>query len=124
MKLWEAVSAFRNATDALDAVFGSDKWRPVYFEAYSHFDELVRKQDRTTLDALLPLELTREIAARYHTVNFRFYPKDRALRVANPQCVTADEFLELTALEVHDRFGGSVIEEVFEYGSAYVTDNQ
>jgi hypothetical protein len=26
----------------------------------------------------------------------------------------------MTALEIHDRFGGSIIEEVLEYGSAHI----
>ena len=124
MKFWEAVSAFRDDKETLDEVFGSDKWRTAYFESYSHFDELVRKQDRTVLDALLPLELTHEIAARYHKAKFSFSPRDRILRAASAERVTGDNLLEMTALEVHDQFGGSVIEEVSEYGSAHVAVGQ
>ncbi len=43
--------------------------RIAYFEAYSHFDELVHKQDRALLDTLLPLELTRDIASHYQKTN-------------------------------------------------------
>jgi hypothetical protein len=34
-----------------------------------------------------------------------------------------DEYLEMSALEVHDRFGGSVLEETLEFGSAQVAQN-
>ena len=124
MKFWEALSAFRDDKETLDEVFGSDKWQAAYFEAYSQFDDLVRKQDRTVLDAFLPLELTHEIAARYHKTKFKFSPKDRILRAAREERVTGDDLLEMTALEVHDQFGGSVIEEVSEYGSAHVAADQ
>ncbi len=124
MKFWEVHSAFRDDTATLDEVFGSDKWRTAYFEAYSQFDDLVQKQDRAILDALLPLELTHEIAARYHKVKFHFSLRDRILRVARPGYIPGDDLLEMTALEVHDQFGGSVIEEVFERGLADIAADQ
>lgn len=120
MKLWEAVSAFRDDKQTLDEVFGSEPWRTAYFEAYSHFDELVRKQDRALLDTLLPLELTRDLASRYRKTKFLFHPQEGLLRIADAGSSTRNGYLEMTALEVHDQFGGSVIEEVLEYGSAHV----
>jgi hypothetical protein len=120
MKLWEAVSAFRDDQETLATVFGTEPWRTAYFEAYSHFDELVLKQDRALLDTLLPLELTRAIASRYQKTKFLFHPREGILRIADTGSSTRDGHLEMTALEVHDQFGGSVIEEVLEYGSAHM----
>jgi hypothetical protein len=44
------------------------------------------------------------------------------LRAAKEDSPIPGEHIEMTALEVHDRFGGSVIEEVCEYGSAQLND--
>jgi hypothetical protein len=44
------------------------------------------------------------------------------LRLARENAPTQQGGIELTALEVHDRFGGSAIEEVMEFGSAAVQE--
>jgi len=123
MKFWETISAFRDDPEALTKVFGSDQWRADYYELYSHFDELVEEQRRDVLGVLLPLELTQEIAAHYQKRKFWFDPRQQELRAAGEGLPIPGEYIEMTALEVHDRFGGSVIEEVREYGSAYLNDN-
>ena len=114
MKFWEVISAFRDRKDILEDVFRGSKWRDQYWDIFLNFDTLVARQDRQVLDALIPLELSQEIADRYPGTFF-FDPEEKSLRtVKNHQRCT-----EMTAREVHDRFGGSVLEEVFEYGSAY-----
>lgn len=122
MKFWEVISAFRDMRDVLAKVFGSEKWRDEYLETYRTCDELVRHQDRQVLDALVPVELTREIAACCRT-RFWFYPEKRLLREAVTDRLPDARRIDLTALEVHDRFGGSAIEEVPEYGSARVRED-
>ena len=91
-------------------------------EPTSHFDELVREQRRDVMDMLLPLQLTREIAANCHKKRFWYDPTRQALRVADEGFLIPGKYIEMTALEVHDRFGGSMIEEVCEYGSVQVND--
>jgi hypothetical protein len=122
MKFWEVVSAFRDEPDILATVFGGDRWRSEYHELYSHFDELVSEQRRDVMDMRLPLELTREIAANCHKKRFWYDPTRQELRVADEVFLIPGRYIEMTALEVHDRFGGSMIEEVYEYGSAQVKD--
>lgn len=122
MKFWEAISAFRDDPEALDRVLGSDRWRSEYYKLYSHFDEHVREQRRDVMDMLLPLELTREIAANCHKKRFWYDPSRQELRVAEEGILIPGKYIEMTALEVYDRFGGSMIEEVCEYGSAQVND--
>jgi len=122
MKLWEAVSAFREFESVLAEVFGSDRWRGSFGGSFSGFDELVRTQDRATLDSHLPVELTRELARRCDGFRFQFVPVTGLLRRAASDVMPDAGAITLTALDVHDRFGGSVIEEVLEYGSAKVTD--
>ncbi len=68
--------------------------------------------------------LTRDIASHYHQAKLVFYPREGILRLATTRSLTNSEFLEMTALEVHNTFGGSVIEEVREYGSASVAPAQ
>ena len=121
MRFWETISAFRDDPETLRSVLDSEKWHTPYGDWNSHFDEYVRRQDQQILDALLPIELTREIAARYHKIDFYFYPKLRILRMIKRDSLPNQRTIEMTALEVHDQFGGSVIEEVLEYGSAYIT---
>ena len=74
------------------------------------------------MDSPLPIELTREIARRCEGFCFYFSPDTRSLRRATAGLAADAGAITLTALDVHDRFGGSVIEAVLEYGSARVTD--
>ncbi len=130
MKFWEVVSAFRDEPEILRAVFGSDKWRGDYLEAYLNLDKIVNRQDRQILDAPVPIELSREIAAQY-PATYDLYPRHKhllydkpvsLLRGHAPEKMFKEERIELTALEVHDRFGGYAIEEMAEYGSCYVAE--
>jgi hypothetical protein len=122
MKLWEAVSAFREFPHVLAEVFASDTWRARYQERFSRFDELVHVQDRSALDYYLPLELTRDIARRCQGLTFSYSPESGRLHRRTPDPAEDPNAITLSALDVHDRFGGSIIEEVLEYGSAKVTD--
>ncbi len=124
MKFWEAVSAFRDFRPALVQVFGSAQWSATHGERFTRYDELVHTQDRTALDSLLPIELRREIARRCDGLQFCFAPDTGCLRRATPALAAEVGAITLTALDVHDRFGGSVIEEVLEYGSATVTNHR
>ncbi len=119
MKLWETVSAFRDFGSVLQDVFGSERWRASYGASYARFDELVRAQDRSLLDAELPIELTREIAARCPHLQFRL-TEDGWLRRHLSNARFRDGGEALSAIEVHDRFGGSLIEEVLERGSTRI----
>jgi hypothetical protein len=130
MKFWEVVSAFRDEREILEAVFSSDKWRNDYLTTYLAFDKIVDRQDRQILDAPVPVELTREIAAQY-PATYDLYPTLKhplsqepvsLLRSHTSEKAFEEENYELTALEVHDRFGGYAIEEVAEYGSCYVAE--
>jgi hypothetical protein len=120
MKFWEATSAFREFTPVLAEVFGSERWRATHAENFFRTDELVHTQDRAALDSLLPIELTREIARRCDGLQFYFCAAIGLLRRARPGRPADAGAITLTALDVHDRFGGSVIEVILEYGSATV----
>ncbi|MBN1936693.1 MAG: hypothetical protein JW934_18680 [Anaerolineae bacterium] len=120
MKFWELTSAFRDRPDILVQVFSEPTWHK-YLKWYRELDRLVAAQDRQVLDASIPLELSRQIAALY-PVRFYFYTEMHLLREATIDRFPDVPHIELTALQVHDRFGGSVIEEVFEKGSIRVNE--
>lgn len=122
MKFWEAVSAFRELETVLEEVFGSERWRATYWQDFLRFDEIVRKQERSILDSTLPVELTREIARRCDRMQFSFSPESGCLSLTSPALAVDSRTITLSALDVHDRFGGSAIEEIIEKGSITVVD--
>ena len=126
MKLWEVASAFgRSHDDILRSVVCAEPWREQYCEVFSDLTAAIASQDRALLDQEMPLALTREIARRY-PLQFQLYTSARCgdvflLRLV-PAPIADMHETELSALAVHDRFGGAAIEEVQEYGSAWVID--
>src|SRR5437867_9080664 len=120
MKFWELVSAFR--TDAIGPVLSSPPWAEPYGRWYADFSDLVRRQDRDVLDALVPLELSREVARR-SSLRFVYHPGMGISRETWLDGMDGrDQVVEMTALQVHDAFGGAAIEEVLEFGSLSVKD--
>jgi len=83
MKFWEVVSAFRDDPNLLLDVFSSEKWRVPYFEMYSSLKSWTEKSRPSFLDNEVPLELAREIAARYTNNTFLFYPAKYLIRMAS-----------------------------------------
>jgi hypothetical protein len=118
MMFWELVSAFRDFPGVLRKVLSGDRWREPYLAWHDGIKALVAGQDRTALDALVPFELSREVAAGCD-LRFLYDPAERLLRAVGRGPVPGSGALEMSAVEVHDRFGGAVIEEVLERGSAY-----
>jgi hypothetical protein len=119
MRFWELVSAFRNWPDVVHEVLATEPWRRVYLGLLARYNELVDRQDRDVLDAPVPFGLSREVAARCPQ-RFAYDAASRQLRCAGAGEPGAAGPVEMSALEVHERFGGSVIEEVFEKGSARI----
>jgi len=113
MKFWELVSAFRSESNLLDAVFG-EHLDHEFSAHYANFDALVDNQNRDILDAAIPDAFVSLVATR-STQTFSL-SADGTLRSA--QHASTGQIL--SAIDVVNRFGGSVIEEVHEYGSARV----
>jgi hypothetical protein len=125
MKFWEVISGFRDGTEAeiVRSVLGSPSWRDRYWEHLLSFDGLVDTQRRDVLDQLVPLGLTREICQR-SPAKFVLWPTASNLREYLPRSYGGNEqakLPKLTILEVHDRYGPAIIEEIREKGSAYVS---
>ena len=113
MKFWELVSAFRNERNILAAVF-AEQPEHQFSAHYANFDTLVARQERDVLDAAVPDDLVSLVATR-SSQTFSL-SGDGTLRSAQR---TLDGQI-LSAIDVVNRFGGSVIEEVHERGSARV----
>ena len=113
MKFWELVSAFRSERNILDAVF-AEQPENEFSTHYANFDALVASQNRDVLDAALPDDLVSPVATR-STQTFSL-SADGLLRSAQ----YASDGQIISAIDVVNRFGGSVIEEVLERGSSRV----
>jgi hypothetical protein len=124
MKFWEMVSAFRDQDTVLEKVLRSPRWQAEFWEKYQEFNWLTEKQDRQVLDAFVPVELSREIAAQCLEMKFHFSPEEGTLYRLVRERDSDNKNIVMTALEVHDEFGGSVIEEILEKGSAKVEKQQ
>lgn len=118
MKLWELLSIFRTESHILNAVFSAPQWQQ-FQTAYTQFSALIATQNRTMLDAEVPDALARAVASQSQLC-FRYYPEMKLLRLVEPDFFPEQVSQELNALEVHDRFGGSCMEEVLEKGSCIV----
>ena len=113
MKFWELVSAFRSESSLLETVI-AEHASPEFRSQYAKFDQFVHDQNRVILDATVPDELVRQIASR-SLLTFSL-DSTGILRASGSSHVGRT----LSALDVVERFGGSVIEEVLERGSSHV----
>ena len=111
MKFWELNSIFRREPAALRAVLEKPRWAE-YKRWHDQFDQLIDAQRREILDMEMPDALCRDALGIYPR---KFIVRDGWLR----ECETGGD---LTALEVYQRFGGSVIEDAQEKGTAYVDE--
>jgi len=111
MKFWELISAFRSERSVLAAVFAEHSERE-FSAHYANFAAVVGGRSARVPHAVVPPELVSLMASRSKQ-EFSLSP-DGALRLAH----AATNGRILTVLDVVERFGGSVIEEIHEFGSA------
>ena len=113
MKFWQLVSAFRSEASVLKLVFASHDWGQ-FGDWYTRFESIVAAQDRLVLDEPVPDALVHAVAS-LSAQEFQLTP-DGTLRIASDDC----DGEVLSAVDVLERFGGAVIEEVHEFGSVRV----
>ena len=78
-------------------------------EIHDNYTDIVNKQEKMKLNRIVPDELARAVVSK---LKLRFVLRGDNLRLA-PDGEEGD----LSAMDVVDRFGGEVIEEVLEKGS-------
>ena len=112
MKFWELNSVFREVPGLLKEFLCRPEWFQPWGAAFERFDEVVNLQERDILDAFVPLELSRAIARsdkRVWSVSRTGHLRLGATEGSGDQV--------LSTLDVHEKFGGWVLEEVLEHGS-------
>ena len=113
MKFWELVSIFRSNRIDLRTNLLDPRWI-TYLNWFDNVDNYIKSSNRTVLDSPLPDELCVEAL---RLCGFRFELNDNCLRLQTSGDTKA---ITLTSVDVYKYYGGSVIEEVLEYGSAKV----
>jgi hypothetical protein len=115
----ELVDTFWGWRDVLREVLCGERWRRDYLDLLERYSDPT-KPDRARFDAQVPIELSREVAAQ---CPHRFgYDASSLYLHWTPEAVHPGDtpLVEMSALEVHDRFGGSLIGEIWDKGSAPV----
>lgn len=114
MKFWELDSIFRGERQqALEKMLSDKRWQN-FKNDLAIIDDLITRQDRSKLDQEIPESLMIEALEQLDST---FVIKRNHLMLAD-----AGE-QGLSAVEVARRFGGSIIEDVQEYGSVPVPEN-
>jgi hypothetical protein len=113
MKLWEFLSAFRGSKTSISALVHDEKWATPYGEYLDRFDEMVRSQDRSILDTDIPYELSHAAAVLCEDLIFHISASGN-VRLKDPNSESEDG---ISAVYLHDHFGGAILEEVLEKGS-------
>jgi hypothetical protein len=112
MKFWELLSAFRDEKPVLEIVFNDPRWKQ-YKGSYENMEGIVAVQNRAVLDEEISYELAKEVCLK-SSKKFWFYPS-RTPQVLSSFRWEIDQPVEiLSAADILDRFGGSMIEEVCE----------
>ncbi len=115
MKLWQLMAIMDGDKALLQSIASSQSsWRQ-FGIWIDDFEKLVREQDRSKLDYVLPDDMVRLALVRSEKVCF--LDMDGWLRSWR---MSPDDVM-LTALEVYQRFGCDVLEEIFEKGGVAVS---
>ena len=115
MKFWELVSIMRTQPADLENILHNEQWS-LYREWLANWSQIVDKQDRQILDAMVPEELAR--AAMTH-LRDRFQVRNGYLHGCSKSFVPSDS---ISALEAYINFGGTTIETTLEKGIAKFSD--
>jgi len=108
MKFWKLVSVCKDLNVTLNADCVDKKWSR-YVNWYKRYSDIVNTQDRAILDSEVPNELCREL---FKLSSVTVYISNGYLR--KTPLGNADEIISI--IDVYDKYGGDVIEEVFEAG--------
>jgi hypothetical protein len=112
MKFWELISYCRSEPALLDLVADNPEWAE-FARWIQDRDRLVEQQDREKLDVELPDDLCRHVLSQSSAA----YKISEGWVRSSGSSVPGDP---ISALEVFNRYGGSFLEEVNEYGSCRI----
>lgn len=114
MKVWQLASLVRERPELLSTVAAQrPEWLP-FRQTFANLDVLFRRNDRSELDAELPDEYVVQVLSLLP--RSCFLGTDGWLRSRRH----SPEDQELPFLDAYVRYGGTVLEDVCEYGSVQV----
>jgi len=94
---------------ALETSLIKPEW-DLYYEWYLNDSEIVNAQDREKLDAIIPDELSRDALGRSTKMLFLDGKILRSRKFGKHD-------IQISLLTAFERFGGEIVEDVFEKGS-------
>ena len=112
MKFWQLVSLMRGHQTVSASVLDDPEWQ-VYADWSDELETIVEAQDRRRLDAQMPEQLVRAALSMMDTVVYQ-----SGDRISSTRWSDSDRAIPVR--DIYDRFGGSVVEDVFERGSVNV----
>jgi len=116
MKFWEMISILRNEQKELETILNDPIWSR-YLRWYQKLSLHIQNQNRTILDAEVPIELCQKaLSLSKHS----FYLHKGYLYRSSETISTDSSRNVLSAFDVYSRFGASCIEEVLEKDSCRV----
>lgn len=115
MKLWQLHSIMRDCPSTISSIaLTRADWRYIA-EWMTDFTNLVRRQDRSKLDFILPDEFVRTVLSRL-TLSFYLNADNQHLRSYS---INRSREERLSAVEAYERFGGDVLEDLLEKGGTF-----
>jgi hypothetical protein len=111
MTFFQLVSIFRSDLTTLRQVLQDPRWQ-AYSDRLANIDQAIANQDRRVLDASIPTELCVEAMK---ASNLRFKCEAGHLHLVAD---TDRSSCSIAAVDVYNLYGGAIIEEVIEFGSA------
>jgi len=109
MKFWQLNSIMRSEPAVLEAILIKPEWDR-YYEWYLNDSEIVAAQDREKLDAIMPNDLVRDVLKDSKQKLFLDGDTLRSYKFG-------DNDVQISVLSAVERFGGEIVEDVFEKGS-------
>jgi hypothetical protein len=116
MKFWELVAVCCDEPGILEHLGDRPEWNE-YLDWWHREAALADNQERDKLDRQMPDELCRHLLVRTRT---RYRISNGYLRQASANGVGPT----YSAVEIYDRYGGSVLEHVREKGSAPIQQSE
>ena len=112
MKFWELTSIFRGEKDLLEQTLHQNKWQK-YFHNYMNLDQIVKVQDRDTLDEEIPNDLAIEVCSKSQ-MKFWVYPEMRPPLLSSYKFADTYPVYEISIKDAFIKFGGHKLEEAIE----------
>ena len=121
MRFWEFTSIFRSEKALLLQTINQTKWQK-YFENFINLNNIVKIQDRQTLDEEIPNELAFEMCS-ISKLKFWLIKTKTTTLLYSYQCEDSEPIEILSVKDAFIKFGGHIIEEALDKSYAEIIEN-